>query len=109
MDIKELLSKIPGWVGFLALVIIGLLMAVHGIFNPLGVTLDRPNQVGFIAFGLCALIIGAFSWIAGASSKIEGRTGTVGVKVSLGDLPGWAFLVDLGVLVLAVVLFLALK
>lgn len=109
MNAKELLSWIPGWIGFLALIIIGTLMAVHGIFNPLGATLDHANRLGFILFGLCALVVGAFSWIAGGTSEVKGREGKVGVKVAITDLPWWAFVVDGGVVLLAIILFLALK
>jgi hypothetical protein len=108
VDIKELLSWIPGWLGFLLLIIIGLLMAIHGIFNPLGVAFTHGNRVGFIVFGLCALLVGAFSWIAGGTSQVKGKEGKVGVKVGIGDLPWWGFVVDTGLIVLAIVLFLAL-
>jgi hypothetical protein len=84
-------------------------MAIHGIFNPLGVTFTHGNRVGFIVFGLCALLVGAFSWIVGATSQVKGREGTVGVKVAISDLPWWGFLVDAGLVVVAIVLFLTLK
>jgi hypothetical protein len=108
MDLKQLLSWIPGWLGFLALIIVGLAMAVHGIFNPFGAALGHKTQVGFIVFGLCAVAVGTVSWILGGTSEIKGRTGKVGVKVAVGDLPWWAYLVDLGIIVLAVILYLVL-
>jgi hypothetical protein len=109
MDLKEFLSWIPGWLGFLALIVVGVLMAVHGIFNPLGAALGHSARLGFILFGLCAAVVGAASWIIGGTSQIKGREGVVGVKVSLGDLPWWGYLVDAGVIALAVILYLALK
>lgn len=107
MDFSRLLSYIPGWIGFLALIIIGLLMFLNGVIEPFG-PLDHANQVGFIVFGLAALLIGAASWIIGGTSQIRGRTGRVGVLVRIQDLPWWGYLVDGGVLLVAVILYLAL-
>jgi len=107
MDFSKLLSYIPGWIGFLALIIIGLLMFLNGVIEPFG-PLDHPNKVGFIVFGLAALLIGAASWIIGGTSQIRGRTGTVGVLVRIEDLPWWGYLVDGGILVAAIVLYFAL-
>ena len=107
MDFSRLLSYIPGWIGFLALIIIGLLMFLNGVIEPFG-PLDHANQVGFIVFGLAALLIGAASWIIGGTSQIRGRTGRVGVLVRIQDLPWWGYLVDGGVLLIAIILYLAL-
>jgi len=107
MDFKKLLSYIPGWIGFLALIIIGLLMFLNGVIEPFG-PLDYRNQAGFIIFGLCALLIGAASWIIGGTSQVKGRVGKVGVKVRIQDLPWWGYLVDGGILLIAIVLYLVL-
>lgn len=104
MDLSKLLSWIPGWLGFLGLILIGLAMTINGFANP---NLDHANQLGFITFGLMALVVGIFSWIVGGTSKIKGRAGTVGVKVAVGDMPWWAWLVDGVVVVAAVVVFVA--
>ena len=81
MDIGKLLSWIPGWLGFLALIIVG----------------------------VCSVAVGVFSWIVGATSEIKGRTGTVGVKVAVTDLPWWGWVVDIGIVAISVILFLVLK
>ncbi len=107
MGLKEkVLAKIPAWLGFLALIIIGVAFIIVGIINK---GLSHPNLVGFLVFGPMCIIIGAFSWIVGGTSRIEGRTGTIGVKVSLADLPWWGWLVDFLVLIISVVVFLVLK
>ncbi len=106
MDFNKVLSWIPGWLGFLALIVVGTLMVLNGAINPAGA--DHPNVVGFIVFGICAVAIGAFSWAVGATSKIKGREGKVGVRVGVQDMPWWAWLVDIGVLVTCIVLFLIL-
>ncbi len=109
MTQDNILSKIPAWAGFLALIVIGALMLIHGAANPLKASLDHANKVGFIIFGLCALLIGAVSWIVGATSKIKGREGKVGVKVAITDMPWYGWVADVGVLVVSIVLFLAIK
>src|SRR5690606_29556099 len=40
MSFEKVLSWIPGWLGFLALIVIGTLMFIHGVADPLGVGLD---------------------------------------------------------------------
>jgi hypothetical protein len=81
-------------------------MAINGLANP---DLDSTNQLGFILFGLCAIVIGVVSWIAGGTSAIKGRTGKVGVTVGVQDVPWWVWLIDVGALVVAIVIFLALR
>jgi|SoiMethySBSTD1v2_1073268.scaffolds.fasta_scaffold3830787_1 hypothetical protein len=109
MDFKKLLAWIPGWLGFLLLIIVGVAMFLHGSVNPLGANLDHANRAGFIIFGLAAALVGVVSWVAGATSKIDGRVGTVGVLVSAKDLPIWAWLADVGTVVLAIVLFVVIR
>ena len=106
MDIGKLLSWIPGWLGFLALIIVGVAMTLNGAINP---NLDHVNPIGFIIFGVCSVAVGVFSWIVGATSEIKGRTGTVSVKVAVTDLPWWGWVVDIGIVAISVILFLVLK
>ena len=101
IDFKEVLSWIPGWLGFLLLIIVGIVMVIIGI-----VASPPAAKLGFIDFGLCAVVVGGFSWIAGATSEIKGRVGKVGVKVKITDLPWWAWLVNVIVIVAAIVIFL---
>jgi hypothetical protein len=106
MNTATFLSWIPGWLGFLVLILVGAAMVINGGANQ---GLDATNRLGFIVFGLCALLIGAFSWIVGASSKIRGRVGKVGARVAIQDMPWWAWVVDLGLLVTAIAIFLAAR
>ncbi|MBN1983461.1 MAG: hypothetical protein JW795_18130 [Chitinivibrionales bacterium] len=100
----DFLKYLPGWIGFLALIIVGAIMVIIGI----AVT-SPANQVGFIVFGACAFIVGAFSWIAGGTSQIVGTEGRVGVRVQISDLPWWAFLVDFLVIAASIVIFYVFK
>lgn len=109
MSLDKLRAAIPGWLGFLALIVIGALMLVHGAADPLGVGLDRANRVGFVVFGLCAVAVAVFSWVAGGTSKITGREGAVGVRADVQRMPWWAWVVDAGMVGVAVVLFLAIR
>jgi len=106
MNFGKLLSWIPGWLGFLALILIGAAMLINGIINS---GLDHSNTIGFIVFGACAAAIGVFSWVVGSSSKIKGKVGKVGVKVAVGDMPMWGWIVDFAILTTAVVLFFILR
>src|SRR5688572_22841807 len=106
MNFQTFLSWIPGWLGFLALILVGVAMAINGFANP---NLDHVNKLGFIDFGIMGVVIGVFSWIAGGTSTIKGREGTVGVRVAIQDMPWWAWLVDLGVLGIALLIFFVAK
>jgi len=103
---SNLLSKIPGWVGFLGLIVVGTAMVLTGLVNN---GLDRPNTVGFIVFGLAAILIGGLSWLAGGTSAPKDVTGKVGIRISIADVPFWAWLADIAAFVLAVILFFALR
>ena len=103
---SNLLSKIPGWVGFLGLIVVGTAMVLTGLVNN---GLDRPNTVGFIVFGLAAILIGGLSWVAGGTSAPKDVTGKVGIRISIADVPSWAWLADIAAFVLAVILFFALR
>lgn len=106
MDATTFLSWIPGWLGFLLLILVGLAMVINGIANP---GLDATNQLGFIDFGICAVVVGAVSWIAGGTSQIKGREGNVGVRVAVQNVPWWVWLVDVLAVVVAIVIFVILR
>lgn len=106
MNASTFLSWIPGWLGFLLLILVGVAMVINGIANP---NLDATNQLGFIDFGICAVVVGVVSWIAGGTSQIKGREGQVGVRVAVGNVPWWTWLIDIGAVVVAVVLFMILR
>lgn len=104
---KNLLSYIPGWLGFLGLILVGTAMVLNGFIEPFG-ALDYRNKIGFVTFGFCALAIGSASWIMGGTSQIKGRAGKVGIKVRIQDLPWWGYLVDGGILAAAIAVYLIL-
>ena len=106
MNTATITSRIPGWIGFLLLIMVGTAMTLNGIANH---GLDRTNHLGFIVFGLCAVLIGAISWLIGANSEVKGRTGKVGVDVAVQDMPWWVWAVDIGVLALGIVIFVAAR
>ena len=99
----SLLDRIPSWVAFLGLILIGIVMVIIGIF------LSKTAQLGFIDFGSAVIVIGIVSWIGGATGKIKGRVGTIGLKVSITNLPWWGWLVNILVLAAAIVIYLVAK
>jgi hypothetical protein len=106
MTTATIASRIPGWLGFLVLILVGAAMTLNGIANS---GLDPTNRLGFLVFGFCVALIGTVSWIAAASSKITGRVGKVGADVGIRDMPWWAWVIDAGVLVLAIVIFVVAR
>ncbi len=99
----SLINRIPSWVAFLGLILIGVLMVIIGIF------LSKTAQLGFIDFGSAVIIIGIVSWIGGATGRIKGRVGTFGLKVAITNLPWWGWLINILVLAAAIVIYLVAK
>jgi hypothetical protein len=106
MTTASISSRIPGWLGFLALIAVGAAMTLNGVVNR---GLDPTNRLGFLVFGLCAAAIGAVSWIAAASSELKGRVGKVGADVGIRGMPWWTWVVNVGLLGLAIVIFIAAR
>ena len=94
------MTKYPSWVAFLGLILVGAAMVIIGIF------LSKTAQLGFIDFGSAAIIIGIVSWIGGATGKIKGRVGKIGLKVAITNFPLWGWIVNISVFVAAIVIFL---
>jgi len=96
MNLNRVLSWIPGWLGFLLLILTGVFLFIVGL------TRTTPEP-GFCVVAAYAIVIGAFSWIVGGKSRVKGRVGDVGVLVEVSDLPFWAWLVDIALIVLTFV------
>ena len=99
-DPMSLLDKIPSWVAFAGLILVGAAMVIIGIF------LSKTAQLGFIDFGSAVIIIGIVSWLGGATGKIKGRVGKIGLKVAITNLSWWVWIVNMLVLAAAIVIFL---
>lgn len=84
----KILSWIPGWLGFLLLILVGIAAILLEAFA--GWPGSRWSYVG----GVWAVVVASIFWIGGATSEIKGRVGTVGVKVSVSDVPPWAWIVN---------------
>ncbi|OEU52389.1 MAG: hypothetical protein BA861_00860 [Desulfobacterales bacterium S3730MH5] len=97
-----ILDRIPSWVAFLGLILVGVAMVIIGIF------LSKTAQLGFIDFGSAVIIIGFVSWIGGARGRITDIF-RYGLKVAITNLPWWAWLINILVLVAAIVIFLVAK
>ena len=95
MDASKFLSWLPGWLGFLLLIITGVVLIVAG-------AVTEPKLAGYFIAGAFAITIGAFSWIVGGVSRVKGRVGDIGVLVEVSDLPWWGWLVDGGLVAVAV-------
>lgn len=108
MTLDNVLSKIPAWIGFVILIVVGTAMFLHGALNPFDVQMSDGDRAGFIVFGLAAIAIGVFSLLVRGRSKVADRSGTAGAMVGLQSLPWWAWLVNAGICGLSVALFLAL-
>ena len=95
----SLLDKIPSWVAFLGLILVGVAMVIIGVF------LSKTAQLGFIDFGIAVIIIGIVSWIGGARGRITDIF-RYGLKVAITNLSWWVWIVNMSVLATAIVIFL---
>lgn len=94
---EKILSWIPGWLGFLLLILLGTAAILLEAFA------SWPGTGWGYVGGAWAVVVPALFWISGATSTIEGRVGTVGVLVSVSDIPTWAWIVNTVLTVVAFV------
>ena len=97
----SVIDRIPAWVAFLGLILVGIVMIIIGIF------LSQTARLGFITVGSAAVLIGVVSWAAGASGRVTGRVGTVGLSVAISGLPWWGWLVNIAAIVAAIIIIIA--
>jgi multisubunit Na+/H+ antiporter MnhB subunit len=94
--LERLLGWLPGWLGFVLIILAGIVAIVVGAITP---------DVGFIALGVAAIASAVLAWWNGAGSqpRIDPSDRSFGGYVS--GLDGWVWLVILGLFIVAVVIF----
>lgn len=94
---QTLLGWIPAWVGFVFIIVAGLLLLIVGIVQ---------GSAGFIAFGVAAMASSILAWVAGGSStpKLDPIGKSFGGAVK--DIDGWVWLVIFGLFLAAAIVAL---
>lgn len=78
----SLLNRIPNWVGFGLIIVVGIVAIVVGALAP---------SAGFIAYGVAAIASSIIAWASGARSRPNVGWKKFGGTVS--GVDGWAWLV----------------
>src|SRR5690242_3549907 len=89
----SLLDRIPNWVGFGLIILVGVLAIIFG----LAVT----KSPGLVAFGVAAIASSIIAWVNGAKSKPD--VGWISFGASVRNIDGWAWVIVFLLFVAAVV------
>jgi hypothetical protein len=87
----SLLDRIPNWVGFGLIIVVGVLAIVFGIL---------AKSAGLIAFGVAAIASSIIAWANGARSRPDIGWKSFGATVR--NIDGWAWLIVFALFVAAV-------
>ncbi len=93
--LERILGWLPGWLGFVLIILAGVAAIVVGATTP---------SAGFIAFGVAAIVSSGLAWWSGASSqpRVNPFEKSFGGIVSKVD--GWVWLVVFGLFVVAAII-----
>jgi hypothetical protein len=92
--LERLLGWLPGWLGFVLIILAGLAAIIVGIAT-------GTRAAGFVAFGVAAIASAGLAWWSGARSepRVNPLDQSFGGVVS--KLDGWVWLVVFGLFVIA--------
>jgi hypothetical protein len=96
--IRRLLDRIPNWVGFGIIIVIGIIAIIVGATRP---------SAGFIAFGIAAIISSMLAWVTGSRSRPDVFNGSFGATVS--NVAGWVWWVVFGMFVVVAIIAIATR
>lgn len=91
---QALLGWIPAWVGFVFLIVAGVVMIVIGVIK---------GSPGFVAFGVATAASSVLAWLAGGSStpRLDPIGKSFGGAVK--NIDGWVWLVIFGLFLIALI------
>lgn len=98
---KSLLGWLPGWLGFVLILLAGAVCVVFGL-------LLTPSP-GAVAFGVAFIAIGILSWASGGGATPYARPGDPSFGASLDHLRPWVWAVNVGLIVAAIAVRLLLS
>jgi len=88
----SLLDRIPSWVGFGLIILVGILAIVFGAMT---------KSPGLIAFGVAAIASAIVAWVNGARSRPD--VGWISFGATVRNIDGWAWVIVFLLFVAAVV------
>jgi uncharacterized membrane protein HdeD (DUF308 family) len=95
--LERLLGWLPGWLGFVLIILAGVAAIVVG-------AIAQPNpNAGFIAFGVAAIASSILAWWSGAKSEPRANPFDRSFGGIVSNVDGWVWLVVLGLFGAAVV------
>ena len=100
--LSKLLGWIPNWVGFVLIIIAGVVMIVIGITG-------RPASAGLIALGVAAFASSILAWYSGALSKPDVNPIGKSFGGTVERIDGWAWGVVFVLFLVAVLIAVFVK
>jgi hypothetical protein len=98
---KQILGWLPSWVGFGLIIIAGILGIIFGI----AVT----PSVGLVALGIAFIACAILTWVTGGTSTPQVNPGDLSFGGTLDNLKAWVWLVDFGLILVAVLIAVFVK
>ncbi len=100
--LSTLLGWIPSWVGFVLIILAGILMLIFGIVG-------KPASAGLIAFGVAAIASAVIAWYSGVASKSDVNPIGKSFGGTVERIDGWAWGVVFLLFLVAVVIAVFVK
>ena len=98
--VNSLLGRIPNWVGFGIIIVVGIIAIIAGATSTL-------VSAGLLAFGVWAIGSSILAWYTGARSRPDVFNGSFGATVT--NVAGWVWWVVFIGLVVVIVIALAVR
>ncbi|WP_295820887.1 hypothetical protein [uncultured Deinococcus sp.] len=91
---NTILGWLPRWLGFVLILLAGAACVVSGL-------LLSPSA-GVVAFGVAFIVVATLSWVSGGGATPSIRPGDRSFGASLDHLPMWVWVVNVGLIVVAI-------
>lgn len=95
--LERLLGWLPGWLGFVLIILAGIAAIVVGIIG-------TNVKAGFIAFGIAAIASSGLAWWSGAKSEPRANPFDRSFGGIVSQVDGWVWLVVFGLFLVAAII-----
>lgn len=92
--LEKLLGWLPGWLGVVLIILVGIAAIVVGVIQP-------TVSAGFIAFGVAAIASSILAWWSGAKSEPQVNPFEPSFGGLVTNVDGWVWLVVFGLFLAA--------
>ncbi len=95
---ERILGWLPGWLGFVLIILAGIASFIVGVITP---------SAGFIAFGIAAIASAILAWVTGATSEPRINPFELSFGGYVSRVVWWVWLIVFGLFVIASIIAIA--